>query len=93
MGQMGAIGTTGQMGQMGATWVTGQMGQMGATGASGQGFSVVGTNYGNILYWNGTSFTSSSGKVSIGDFAGQINQSNNSVAIGSVSGYDNQGEY
>jgi hypothetical protein len=76
---MGATRATGNTGQMGSTGATGQMGHMVATG---QGFSVVGTNDGNILYWNRTFFTSSNGKVSIDDFAGQVNQSNISVAIG-----------
>jgi hypothetical protein len=66
-------GHTGYNCSIGSQEYTRYTDSIGPQGRTGQGFSIQGTNYGNILCWNGSTFTSSLGKVSVGDYSGQIN--------------------
>jgi hypothetical protein len=52
-------------GDTGHTGYAGHTGSTGATGATGNGF-ITGTNYGNILYWDGTTYTLSNENIAIG---------------------------
>jgi hypothetical protein len=50
-----------------------------------------GTNYGDYLYWNGSTFAVGDADVSIGAHAGQYSQGDVAIAIGSGAGNQSQG--
>jgi len=52
-----------------------------------------GTNYGDYLYWNGSTYSVGDSNVVIGGNAGQYSQGNGAVAVGSGAGTENQGGF
>uniref|UniRef100_A0A6C0KHX8 Trimeric autotransporter adhesin YadA-like head domain-containing protein n=1 Tax=viral metagenome TaxID=1070528 RepID=A0A6C0KHX8_9ZZZZ len=50
-----------------------------------------GTNYGDYLYWNGSTFAVGDSNVTIGAHAGENSQYDNAVAIGNTAGSYSQG--
>jgi hypothetical protein len=57
---------------------------------SGGGITQVGTNFGNYLYWDGTTWVVGDQKISIGANAGQYDQGPNAVALGTAAGQTGQ---
>ena len=87
---------TGATGPQGLTGFTGAMGPAGNatnTGATGPGGTILiqGTNYGDYLYWNGSSWAVGDQKVSIGKNTGNSSQGNYAIAVGSYAGQTSQG--
>jgi hypothetical protein len=70
----------------------GATGPQGDTGATGPGLPST-TTYGEYLYSNGSTFVVGGSKISLGNNAGQVDQSSNAVAIGQNAGKTNQGPY
>jgi hypothetical protein len=66
---------------------------VGATGPTGPGFSYPTTTYGEYLYSNGSTFVVGGSKISLGNNAGQVDQSSNAVAIGQNAGKTSQGPH
>jgi hypothetical protein len=56
----------------------------------GGGISQTGTNFGNYLYWDGTTWVVGDQKISIGANAGQYGQGPNAIALGTAAGQTGQ---
>jgi hypothetical protein len=83
---------TGATGASGVTGATGASGVTGATGATGI-VGATGINWGNYLYWNGTTWATGDSNVLLGSGAGRFSQGFNAIAIGYQAGYTGQTSY
>ena len=61
------------------------------TGGGGGGVPS-GNNYGDYLYWDGSTYVVSGANIVLGPLAGQNGQGANAVAVGENAGNDNQGQ-
>jgi len=86
-GPMGPAGSPG-----GPTGPQGPNGATGPQGPVGPSPFVVGLNYGDYLYWDGTQYNAGDNNITLGGFAGSTGQGNNSVALGYFAGSSNLGE-
>ena len=91
-GFMGGQGPQGPYGPQGAQGSQGEQGIQGPTGASGL-LSVIGTEFGDYIYWNtnSTSWEVGSEKITLGAGAGSTGAMDEIVAIGKYAGQENMG--
>lgn len=85
-GQKGDTGYTGPQGPAGTNGTNGSTGAQGPTGT----FTPSGSNYGDYVFWNGSSWTVGSQNISLGLDAGRFSQGPAAVAIGQKAGYTGQ---